>query len=473
MDAAIINTRLVTLQGRGLGIIDDGAVAFSHGEITFVGKTHALDMKDVEKIIDGRNHVTMPGLVNAHIHTGLTILRGGAQDVPEIEWMNKALGPFGRHLKNKDLVLGAKLGVVEGLRTGTTTFGEYTTNVEDLIREVYHPFNVRVAAAETINEVISDKAKMGPKEVYELDTDKGDISLDKTDKLYHEYADSELVEILYGPQALDMVSPETLKNVKEHAEERGVKIHMHVAQGERERLQVKGRYGDSTVKVLNELKLLDEELIAVHCHDTTEEERKLLVEKGAGMVGCPSSIAMIDGIVPPVWEFMSHGGCVGLGTDQAPGPGTHNMFREMRTISVLTKTKYRDPTFLPPWETLSLSSLGGAEVLGLDGTIGSLVKGKSADIITVDISKPNLTPSVDIPFHNYVANLVYSTTGFEVNNVIIQGEFIIRDGNFVRVNERKVVEEAQDRAVTLFRDAADDWKDAESHLADISRKGLL
>ncbi len=475
MDTAIINTKLITLQGHGLGIIDDGAVAFSHGKISFVGKTSSLDKGEVENIIDGRDHVTMPGLVNAHTHTGLTILRGGAQDVPEIEWMNRALGPIARHLKEKDLVLGAKLGVIEGLRSGITTFGEYTTNIEELIREVYQPFHVRVAATETINEVISDKTKIGPKDVYELDPIKGNISLGKTEKLHREYADTKLVEILYGPQALDMVSPETLDKVKESASKLKAKIHMHVAQGERERLQVKGRYGKgaTTVKILDELGMIDDDLIAVHCHDTTENEKRSLVEKGACMVGCPSSISMIDGIVPPVWEFLSLGGTVGLGTDQAPGPGTHNMFREMRTIALLTKTKYRDPTVLPPWQTLRLGSLEGAKVLGLDDTIGTLEEGKSADVITVNLSRPNMTPSVDFPFHNYVANLVYSTTGFEVDNVIIEGKFIIRDGNFVQVDERKVVEEVQDRAVTLFKDATDDWEDSESHLVNVFRKGLL
>lgn len=475
MRTAIINTRLITFQGEDLGIIDDGVVSYSNGKIDFVGKTCEFDRSTAEQVIDGRKHVTMPGLINAHTHTGSTILRGAAQDVPEIEWMNKAIRPFAKHLDEEDKILGSKLGVIEGLRSGITTFGEYTSDVGRLIEEVYKPFNVRVSAAETINEVVSKKESMGPKEIYELDGDKGKRSLNETDKLYDTYQESKLIDILYGPQALDMVSIDTLKKVKEHADKRMAKIHMHVAQGERESLQVKGRYGkdSTTVNVLKGLNMLDSSLIAAHCHDTTQNEKEIMVKNDVDMVGCPSSIGMIDGIVPPVSDFLSLGGTVGLGTDQAPGPGTHNMFREMRTASILTKTKYRDPTILPAWEILNLGCLGGAEVLGLDEKLGSIEEGKAADIITIDISKANLTPSVDYPFHNYIPNLVYSATGFEVDNVVINGKFIIKESDLVDINEKMVLDEAQDRAVNLFKEAADDWEEVDSHLVDIARQSLI
>jgi len=475
MKTAIVNTKLLTFQGEGLGIIDDGALSFSRGKIDFVGKSSDLKRDDVERTIDGKGHVTMPGLVNAHTHTSSTILRGGAQDVPEIEWMNKAIGPIARHLKKDDRILGSKLGVIEGLRSGITTFGEYTSDVDRSIEEVYVPFDVRVAATETINEVTSNKESLGPKDVYELDRDKGRRALKVTDRLYDKYDGEDLVKMMYGPQALDMVTEDTLKQVKEHAEKRSAKIHMHLAQGERERLQIKGRYGKeaTTIKVLKESNLLDENLLAAHCHDTTQEEKEIMVENNVDMVGCPSSIAMIDGIVPPVSEFLELGGNVGLGTDQAPGPGTHNLFREMRTASILTKTKYKDPTKLPAWDTLRLGCIGGVSVLDWDDKIGSLEEGKSADIITVDLSKVNLTPSVDVPFHNFVPNLVYSATGFEVDNVFIAGKHIMRDGEFVKIDEKKVVKEAQERAVDLFKEAKDDWEEAESYLVDMTREGLL
>ncbi|MFP4001540.1 MAG: amidohydrolase family protein, partial [Thermoplasmata archaeon] len=317
MDKAIIDTLLITFSDDGLGIIEDGAVGVEDDEIVFVGNTDELDVENVDKVIDGQNHITMPGLVNAHTHTGSTLLRGGAQDVPEIEWMNKAIGPIAKHLTDEDRILGSKLGVIEGLRTGTTTFAEYKSDVKETVEQVYQPFNVRVAATETINEVVSSREDLGPRNLYELSLEKGKEALNRTEKLFDEYEDTELVDCYYGPQALDMVSMDTLKEVWRRAEKRVADIHMHVAQGERERIQIKERYGSSTVEVLNKNDMLNDKLIAAHCHGTSDEEKRLMTDKGVKMVGCPSSISMIDGIVPPVNDFLRNGGKAAIGSDQA------------------------------------------------------------------------------------------------------------------------------------------------------------
>ncbi|MFP4051566.1 MAG: amidohydrolase family protein [Thermoplasmata archaeon] len=473
MDKAIIDTLLITFSDDGLGIIEDGAVGVEDDEIVFVGNTDELDLKNVEKVIDGKEHITMPGLVNAHTHTGSTLLRGGAQDVPEIEWMNKAIGPIAKHLTEEDRTLGSKLGVLEGLRTGTTTFAEYKSDVKETVDEVYQPFNVRVGATETINEIVSSREKLGPRDLYEFSPEKGEDAIKKTEDLFDEYEDSDLVDCYYGPQALDMVSLETLEEVWKRAEDRSACIHMHVAQGEREKIQIKERYGSSTVEVLDENDMLNDNLIAAHCHGTSDEEKRLMTDKGVKMVGCPSSISMIDGIVPPVNDFLKFGGKAAIGSDQAPGPGTHNMFREMRTISLLTKVRDKDPTKLPCWESLKLGCKGGAEVLGMKDKIGSLEVGKKADIITVDISKVNMTPSVSIPFHNFIPNLVYSSTGYEVDNVIINGKMIMEDGEFKDIDEEKIIQKADERAKDVFEDAKEDWKEAGSYLVKKTDEGFI
>lgn len=191
------------------------------------------------------------------------------------------------------------------------------------------------------------------------------------------------------------------------------------------------------------------------------------------MVGCPSSISMIDGIVPPIGHFNTLGGKVGIGSDQAPGPGLHNMFCEMRTISNLTKILMKDPTALPAWEVLKLATLGGAQILGLEDKIGSLEVGKQADIITINLNKPNLTPIVDDPFHNFIPNLVYSATGSEVSDVIINGKEILLDNQFVTIKEQEIIDEANKRAKKIFSDSSDDWKKAGSQLVKKVEKGLL
>ena len=475
MDIAIVNSWLLTFQNDSLGIIKDGAVGIEGDKIVFVGKSSEINKTDVDKLIDGSNHITMPGLVNAHIHTGSTLLRGGAQDLPEIEWMNKGIGPFYKHMKPSDSILGSKLGVLEGLRTGTTTFAEYAGKVTKLVDEVYLPFKTRVVATETINEVSRDRAHLKPTDIYEFDREKGEKAFKQACELFNKYKNEELVTSMFGPQAIDMISLELLQTIKEETIKQKSGIHVHVAQGNRERIQISGRYGKdaTTVKVLNENGFLDENLLAAHCHDTTSNERELMVSKGVKMVGCPSSISMIDGIVPPIGHFNSLGGKVGIGSDQAPGPGLHNMFCEMRTISNLTKILMKDPTALPAWEVLKLATLGGARILGLEEKIGSLEVGKCADIITINLNKPNLTPVVDDPFHNFVPNLVYSATGSEVSDVIINGKEILLDNQFVSINEQEIIDEANKRARKIFSDSSDDWKKAGSLLVKKVEKGFL
>jgi 5-methylthioadenosine/S-adenosylhomocysteine deaminase len=475
MDIAIINTFLITLSGKGLGIIEDGALGISENKITFVGRTRDFNHKNAEYIIDGTNHVTLPGLINAHIHSGLTLLRGGAQDLPEIEWMNKGLGPFTKHLKSKDLVLGSKLGVLEGIRTGTTTFAEYSRNVSRIVKDVYIPFNVRVVAIETINEITVDRSLLKPKDLYEFDHDKGISDLKRANRLFDEYRNNQMVDSLYGPQALDMISLDLLHEIKRQAMEKNTKLHMHIAQGKRERIQIKGRYGidTTTISVLENQDLLDNYLIAAHIHDTSAEERKLLVKRGVNMVACPSSISMIDGIVPPISHYIKLGGMSAIGTDQAPGPGHHNMFREMRMASILTKVIQKDPTALPAWQSLKLGTLHGASVLGISYKIGSLKVDKLADVIMIDFNKVNLTPHVNKPFYNTIPNLIYSINGNEVDNVIINGKLVLKDNQFTNIDEHSIIKEVNKRGQEIFEKGTEDWLKAESKMVSYNKKGFI
>ncbi|UYP44601.1 5'-deoxyadenosine deaminase [Candidatus Lokiarchaeum ossiferum] len=475
MDIAIINTKLLTFEGRGLGIINDGGLAIENGKITFVGKTTDFQYQSADHIIDGSNLLTMPGLINSHIHTSETLLRGAAQDLPESEWMNKGFGPFKKHLGIEGMVAGAQLGVLEGIRSGTTTFAEYETHVSSLVNNVYLPFKTRVVAIETINEMASDRVKLKPTDLYELDSELGKDPLKRADALFKDFQDHPLVTSMYGPQALDMVSEETLKIVQAKAKEKKCKIHMHIAQGNRERTQIEKRYGKgaTTISILNDRNFLDENLVAAHIHDTTIEERELMVQKDVKMVGCPSSISCIDGILPPIGHYLKLGGTAAIGTDQAPGPGHHNLFLELKLASIGTKIISKDPTALPPWESIKLVTINGAKVLGLDQKIGSLKVGKNADVITLNLKKLNLVPVIDNPFHTIIPNLVYSTNGSEVNNVIINGDFIIKDNEFPSLNVEEITSDVSKKARLIFEAATDEWKEADSQMVKYYKKGFL
>jgi 5-methylthioadenosine/S-adenosylhomocysteine deaminase len=472
MDLAIRNTRLLTMADGKPNPVPNGAVGVDDGELVSVGPDGDFD-GDPEATVDGSDHVTIPGLVDAHVHTVHTLLRGGAQDVPEIEWMNRALGPLARQMDDEDRIAGARLGVLEGLLSGVTTFGEYATDVADLVEGVYGEWGVRVAATETINEVSDEREDVGPDEPYPFDRERGEAALARAQDLVESYADDPLVEPMYGPQALDMVSLDLLHETFERAASHGATVHVHVAQGERERRQIRARYGEdaSTVSVFDGEDLLDERLLAVHCHGATDGERERLATAGARYVGCPSSIAAIDGVVPPVEQFREAGAAVGLGTDQAPGPGGHDFLGEARTAAMLAKTDRGDPTALPAWHALRLATLGGARALGIDDTVGSLEVGKRADVAMVPVDDPGLAPVVDDPLATVVPNLVYG--GARADAVLVDGEFVLRDGELVPGDGEAVVATARRRAEDTFGRGADDWRAAESELVDRVDEGWL
>jgi len=477
MDLAITGALVVTVDGSrgGLGIVDDGTVGVRDGRIVGVGPNPEVDVSGADRVIDGSGRAVLPGFVNAHTHTTHTLLRGGAQDVPEIEWMNSALGPIAREMTAEDEVVGSRFGVCEALLSGVTTCGEYTSEVGRLVEAVYRPLGVRVAATETINEVGEKREDLGPREPYPFDRSKGEAAFDRAETLFEEYRDDPLVTPIYGPQALDMISPELLGAISDRADERDASVHMHVAQGERERFQIEARYGagESTVSALADLGLLSDRLIAVHCHGATPDERERLAEAGARYIGCPSSIAAIDGITPPVAEFLSDGAPVGIGTDQAPGPGGHSFLRELRTASLLAKTESSDPTALPAWEALRVGTIGGARALGLEDEIGTIERGKRADLVVFDLGRLSVAPTVDRPLHTAIPNLLYAGGGSAVETVFVDGEVVVDEGSVVGVDEAELVSEATERAERVFAGAEGDWRAADSALVAASDRGWL
>ncbi|MBD3197788.1 MAG: amidohydrolase family protein [Candidatus Lokiarchaeota archaeon] len=475
MDTAIINTWLLLNQKDKISIIKNGALGIENGKISFVGKMEDFKYTNANRVIDGHNnHITMPGFINSHIHSMLTLCRGAVHDIPEIEYMEKGLQLFANSLRFEDFILGTKLALIEGLRGGTTTFAEYGVGVIGLVNNIYKPLNIRVVPTEMINE-IKYSENMNSGKLYEFHNNSGRASLKRANRLFKEFKDDDLITPMYGPQALDMLSMDLLKEVKDEVVKNNSKMHIHVSQGNRERHQLEMRYGKGTsaVKLLKQNNLLDNYLIAAHIHDTSHEERKLMVSSGVPMVGCPSSISKIDGMIPPISDYISLGGIVGLGTDEAPGSGHHSIHNEIKLASLFSKVETQDPTIMPPWVSIKLGTTYGAKILGLDHKIGVLKEGYEADVITINLKNSYLTPIFSKPFNNLLANLVYSSKGIEVDNVFISGDPMLLNGKLKCFDEDRIIDEANKRAANIFSDIEEDWIKTESKMVEYHRNGYI
>ncbi len=477
VDILIQNGWLLTMQGQGVGSLQDGAVAIEGSDIVAVGKTSELKKKfrNPEHIIDAKGKAVLPGFIDAHIHTGLTLLRGEGQDVPEIEWMLKTMAPFSRHTTKEHTIIGSKLGVLEALKSGTTTFGEIGNDLDETIKKVYLPSGVRANVANTINEIGFD-SRTDPDKPYKLYEDIGDMKLKKSIELVNTYdgKGEGRITCIFAPHAADMMGEELLVQVKKVAEDYCKPCHIHIAQGGREEIQIRLRYGTTTVRYLDRIGYLDGNIIAAHCHQTTNQEVELLAKRKIRYVSCPSSIALIDGITPPLAFFLMKGGrYAAIGSDQASGNNHHNMLVEMKVAALLNKTKHRDPTIMPAWKMLRIATIEGAYALGLGDKIGSLETNKKADIIVLNLLKPHMTPILPKPVPNIAPNIVYSARGDEVETVIVNGKIIVDDYQVSTMDELKVIEKAQKAAIEIADSAEHDYIKADSELVKAVANGLL
>jgi 5-methylthioadenosine/S-adenosylhomocysteine deaminase len=253
-----------------------------------------------------------------------------------------------------------------------------------------------------------------------------------------------------------MLPRELLIQIKRAADRHGWMLHMHVAQGDRELDQMLKRYGQRTPAFLDELGYLDEQLLAVHLTEASDEEAALIARREARMALCSGSIGIIDGIVPPARAFQEAGGLVALGSDQASGNNCNNIFNEMKLTALFNKVLARDPEVMPAWRVLRMATVEGAQAIGLGDDIGSLEKGKQADLILVDLTAANMSPVLALPIRNIVPNLVYAGSGHEVSMVMVAGKWLVRDGQVLTADEAEIVAEAQHEAAALAARVLDD-----------------
>ena len=450
LDLLFIHAWLLTMQGSGVGFVNDGAVGISGNRIAAVGETAELTEKyTAKRVIDASGKVIMPGLIDAHIHTGDALIRGVSQDIRN--WMQHGIWPYSQVLRSdlSAVMKGSLVNIIEGIKAGTTTFCDFDSPMTEIVQN-HVKAGTRARVAEMISELPKVKnTKVG--ELYRFDPEQKEEKMRLTRELFARWngAGNGRITCMLGPQGPDMCSKETLLELQEMAEQLNTSIHMHVAQGDREVDQMIQRYGKRPVQFLDKLGYLNSRLIAVHLTEATDEETQYLASSGAGMVLCSGSIGIIDGIVPPAASFLKKSSRLALGSDQAPGNNCNNMFNEMKFTAILNKCKAKDPTVFPADRVLRMATIESARTIGLGDEIGSLEPGRKADLIMIDMSHPALSPVILSPVRNIVPNLVYSAKGSEVEMSVIDGKIVMENYTVLTVDEKEAVREAQAAASAM------------------------
>ena len=473
INTLIIHGNVFTMEGSGVGAVEDGAVAIADTTIVAVGPTSELVATfEAQETIDASRFAVLPGLIDCHVHTPEALLRGVAQDVPD--YMERAMAPFSRALTEDLWLAGTRLNVLESLKAGTTTHMDFTTPYEGWAA-FYERVGVRARLTPKINGLAPGAMSSAQGKSYEFDDAKGKRMLE--DALvfadqWHNAADGRIT-VMMGPQAPDMISCELLSHIKDVADRRSMMIHMHVAQGDREIHQMEMRFGIRSIPFLQKLGYLDSQLFAVHLTEATADEVRLLVRSGVSMGVCSGCIGLLDGIVPPAALFRSEGGNVGLGTDSASSNNCMSLFNEMKLTALFNKIKARRPDVIPAWQALRMGTIEGANAIGLGDQIGSLEAGKKADLIFVDLDQLNLSPVVHAPIRNIVPNLVYAATGHEVDSVMVAGRFVMLDRQILTADEVTIRADARAAANEVSRRVAADPETQDLTLLQAMRNGSL
>jgi len=399
-----------------------GDIAITGDRISALGR--GLKVK-AEVVIDASHMAVLPGLVNAHTHLSMTLLRGVADDIQLMEWLETQIWPIERNLTADDCYAGALLGCLEMIKSGTTCFADQYFFMEHVARAVEEAGLRGVLSYGIIEK--DDPARR------ESELRAGEELV----KSCQGKANGRVLT-MFGPHAAYTCSPECLTRVKELAKQYRVGIHIHLSESQEEVRQISERYGRRPVEHLEALGFLGPEVLAAHCIWLTDDEIATLRKRGVKPVHNPVSNMKIACGTSPVQKMLAAGIPVALGTDGAASNNSLDMFREMKFAALLGKAHDLDPTALPAWSVLEMATINGARALGLEKEIGSLEAGKKADLVLVDLRKPHLTP-----LHNVASHLVYSVTGGDIDTVIVDGKILMRGRRVLTLDEYRVLEGAQ------------------------------
>jgi 5-methylthioadenosine/S-adenosylhomocysteine deaminase len=250
-----------------------------------------------------------------------------------------------------------------------------------------------------------------------------------------------------GPHSPYSCSEETLKKVKEISKKEKLRINIHLSESESEIEEIKNKYEKNPVEFLDDLEFLDSSVVAAHCVHLTEKEMKILREKDVKVVHNPVSNMKTASGVAPVPEMLQKKICVALGTDGAASNNCLDLFQEMKFAALLHKINKLNPTVIPAERVLDFATVNGARALGLESQIGSIETGKKADIIILNVKKPNMTPILSN--HSITSHLVYSATGNDVETSIVDGKIIMENRKVLTLKEEDVIEKSQEVAEDL------------------------
>lgn len=402
-----------------------------HGDILIEGDTiKAMGTnltEEADEVIQGEGMLAMPGLINAHQHTPMNLLKGFSDDLPLMDWLHKKMFPAEARMTPEDIYWGAKLAMAEMIKSGTTAFADMYIHM-DVIASAVEEVGMRASLTRGLVFMEDDGGKRLTEAIDLIDRWSGK-------------ADGRITTML-GPHAPYTCPPEPLQEVVELAAARKVPIHIHLAETKEEVVQIREAYNQTPAEYLYNLGMFNKtHVLLAHSVHLNRRDIRLLKGMQGGVAHNPVSNAKLGCGIAPITDMIHQGITVGLGTDGAGSAATLDMFDEIKAATWFQKLDYADPTKLSSGQVLRMATLESAKLLDIDKQVGTLDIGKKADLILLDMKKPHLQP-----LHNIESILAYSANGSDVDTTIVNGRVLMRYRQLLTIDEEELLREVSLRS---------------------------
>lgn len=378
-----------------------------------------------DRVLEGKDHLVIPGLVNTHTHNYMTLFRNLADDVPFEEWLFRRVMPREDEMTPEDAYWGATLGIMEMLRTGTTCFNDMQMHIHQTCRAAVDA-GIRASIGRGLS---GDAGEEG-----------GIRRLREAEEEMDRWKDEPLLTFTVAPHAPYSCTGDYLKEALALAKRRGLPLHIHLSESTSEVENLRREQGMSPIAWAESLGLFTVPIIAAHCVKVDDEDIRLLANPNVSVATNPASNMKLGNGFAPIPQMLAAGVNVCLGTDGAASNNSLNLFREMALFTLIHKGVTEDAEAVSAVQTLKCATENGARALGLGDQIGQIRVGYQADLAILDLNCPQLMPE-----NNIISSLTYSANGSEVETVIVRGEIVMEKREFTRIDEERVYYEAKAR----------------------------
>jgi 5-methylthioadenosine/S-adenosylhomocysteine deaminase len=433
IDLIIAGDHIISMDVAG-SVYRNAAIAVDDGLIIAIGPASEIfSSYQSKQTLKGDNRVVMPGLVNGHSHAAMTLLRGVAEDMALMTWLNDYIFPAELAFVDEDFVrIGTELACWEMIRGGTTTFVDMYY-YPDVIASVVESCGMRALIAATVIE------RPSPGALNAQDSITKGLAFIQRWK-----GKNSRITPVFGPHSDYTLNLEQLRAVRQAAMDTGVGIAIHMSESRYELEYAKRTYGKPSIELFDSMGLFDLPTIGAHVVWPTDEEIPILAARKVGVIHNPTSNMKTAAGISPVTRMLQAGVRVGLGTDGAASNNDLDMWEEIRLAAFLQKVDRMDPQVMPANTVLTMATRGGAEAIGLGDKIGSLEVGKSADIIQLAFDDVHFVPVYDV-----ISHLVYVADEQDVSSVVVDGKVLMRDREILTIDTTRVRKEATELAARI------------------------